>query len=1250
MIVSVQGSVHAQPNLNSKGWSLLLDNKIYEAQTLFSTNTSNADRAVAGEAYRGLSEVASFLGDPQGECRSVFNAFRKDNDVLMLGSNIIKLSIFGRYAESFQIKEGYRVLQTLAEQPGPFCGQFQEVLAERYLADGKLSKATERIRQMGCIFTWRYIGPFENISHSGFATVYPPEQEIDFSKTYAGKDGNIAAWHELQSAPTSAWIFVEDHSTVRNAVNYFYCTVTIQAEQRARLAFGASGTFKIFLNGSVVLADSVFRNTGNDVFIQTVTLRKGGNALLVKLGHEWNRHSGGDLLLSNFSLRLLDSLYHPLKPISVSTEKAANPPAETGRPAELRPQPIIDSVVAVLRSRLKRYADDVGSALQLIHFYNGTEMTDESQTLVRAWLKKYPQSSLLHGLLCESLMRSKKYTEMEAEVHTAFRLSPLNYLAWSSELATVARSNDAQRVLKFIEQSPQNFAATFPAQLQKLKAYVKIENQNAAMECLHEIEKQHPFNYEAQTIIAALYLDQGDPAKAEKRWKTYLEHDCANADVYRALMKIAIKRGNLPEALDILRKGLEYKPMDASAYYSIANLHYLVKDYPKALENVDRALAIMPAGADMLNLKGAVLEAMGNREGARQAFTDAVRMTSDDFNAWENLRSLDKKPGLDSLASLPGSDAVIKNSTPWSGRTNENGAILSYISDIFYYPSHCSKKRTFLIVYLPTEHAIDQWKEYDIGFNSNFQTGSIGRALTLKSDGTQVPADIDDNQVVFKSLQPGDCILLEWSLKNYYFGEMAHQVWGSESFQLGYPVFDQRLRVVTPVNDTIPYKVWGDSVSCTTSVQNDYRITTLTRPPYLSHDREKFEPTDWAANRKVNYSTFTEWSQIVDWYLHLTAHIQDNTLELTALADSLLAGATASLEKARRIHEYITKNIRYSHVSFRQSGWIPQAAHDVVATRIGDCKDMASLGKILLQKAGIPSDLVLVNTYEHQYLDHAYIGPNFNHCILACTIDGLQRFIDFTDNNAALTALPLPDQAALGLLIRPGTAAPSMLPLDSAGRRCISRTVKAVLDRQGTFVNTIASLRTGARASEIREDYRYQTIDKRKSGLQTVIARDYPDVSIDTFAITNLDTLSDSLVMTYTYTAKNTVTVSGTTAIFPFHLPDALTSDRYPVAEKRYTPLDLASTHLGANTKVMHAELTIPAGWKPINLPNPVKLSSPYGTYSLEFRQKGPTIICDRKEVLTFYRQVPVQEYGAVKEFFNAVSKADAVQLVFYTK
>ena len=38
---------------------------------------------------------------------------------------------------------------------------------------------------------WHFIGPFDNAGQKGFATVYPPEQEIELAKKYAGRGGKI---------------------------------------------------------------------------------------------------------------------------------------------------------------------------------------------------------------------------------------------------------------------------------------------------------------------------------------------------------------------------------------------------------------------------------------------------------------------------------------------------------------------------------------------------------------------------------------------------------------------------------------------------------------------------------------------------------------------------------------------------------------------------------------------------------------------------------------------------------------------------------------------------------------------------------------------------------------------------------------------------------------------------------------------------------------------------------------------------
>jgi hypothetical protein len=601
------------------------------------------------------------------------------------------------------------------------------------------------------------------------------------------------------------------------------------------------------------------------------------------------------------------------------------------------------------------------------------------------------------------------------------------------------------------------------------------------------------------------------------------------------------------------------------------------------------------------------------------------------------------------MAPLPPADSIIRITKDWEQLHYEEGAILSYINDVFYYPSHCSSKRTFAIIYLPTQKAIDLWKEQSFSYNPNFQVLNINKVVSLKANGTEIPADVSRNEVVFKSLEPGDCMIMEWLVKNYYQGKMANSVYGSESFQFSYPTYDHRLRLITPEKDTIPYSAYGDSIMVKRKKMADYCITIFSRSPYKATPDETFVATDFPKHRKIVYSTFSSWGEISDWYLDLSQNKQSNSLEITALADSLFKDAQSPREKVAMVHEFIAENIRYSYVPFRQSGWVPQTARDVLATKIGDCKDMSSLGKSLLDRAGIQSSLVLVNTNYRHFNGHLYVGPNFNHCILSCKLNGEQRFIDFTDNNLSMNTLPKANQGAMALLIERGNTNLLTLPMDTAEKRVKRRKIVSVLGKDGVLSRNVESLRTGVYAGEIRYFYRFKSKEERDTDLHKVLSSSYPDLSLTSLEFSGLESLGDSIHYVYAYDAKNTVTFSGKTAIFPLKIPDNISPNSFPVEEERNFPVDMHDAWYNVSKQVMEGELTYPEEWRLVDTPSTVELESPYGTYSLKFLQKGNKIIYRRNAVFKFYKLLTVDEYPQLTEFLKKISKADAIQLVFFT-
>lgn len=82
------------------------------------------------------------------------------------------------------------------------------------------------------------------------------------------------------------------------------------------------------------------------------------------------------------------------------------------------------------------------------------------------------------------------------------------------------------------------------------------------------------------------------------------------------------------------------------------------------------------------------------------------------------------------------------------------------------------------------------------------------------------------------------------------------------------------------------------------------------------------------------------------------------------------------------------KNIRYSSVAFRQSGWVPQRASKVIQTRLGDCKDLASLYAAIAREVGLKANLVLVSSRSNGAFSLALPNMDFNHCLVKVVADG----------------------------------------------------------------------------------------------------------------------------------------------------------------------------------------------------------------------------------------------------------------------
>jgi len=137
--------------------------------------------------------------------------------------------------------------------------------------------------RFGFINTWMAIGPFENEDGKGFDTVYPPEKEIDLTKTYQSM-GQEVKWQEITTDDVAGKIdLTKIFAPKENVVAYAMTSLALPEEMDVQIKAGSDDTLTIWLNGVNIHAKNVARGVNPDDDVVGAHLKKGKNTILLKI-------------------------------------------------------------------------------------------------------------------------------------------------------------------------------------------------------------------------------------------------------------------------------------------------------------------------------------------------------------------------------------------------------------------------------------------------------------------------------------------------------------------------------------------------------------------------------------------------------------------------------------------------------------------------------------------------------------------------------------------------------------------------------------------------------------------------------------------------------------------------------------------------------------------------------------------------------------------------------------------------------
>ena len=1203
----------------------LVEQKFQAAIAADSTNT---------RAYLGLS----MLYDLQEDYTEAWRVFRHvlrtaDNKYPYLFAEWITPMVNSQYdTPASGMVDLLEALLVDKKADGFVKAEANQFLGDYYQRHGDLEKANRYYRAMRMITDWKLTGPFDNLSASGFAKVFPPETAYDPDAVYEGKNGIPARWFSIDAYDNYFWINFQHHFPQTDAVFYANTYIYSPTRQAAQLRIGTSGALKAFLNDELMIAYFDENNNDIDTYIVETVLQQGWNRVLIKCGYS-------EIERCNFALRVTDRNGFAMDGLRISTEQQSYV-SKPGAPVTV----VENAAEAYFKQLISKVPDHLENYILLADTYLRNDKAVEAELALREASRRLPTCALFYDHQLEAYTRGEKFDEVAT---TREKLAGLDsklpaVIAFRfSQYLENGRFDEAEALIKEAEVLRPDSEWVYGLYL---ALYGKKRLTDKLIELNHKAYERYPDNQTFATTEALLAIQitrRYDEAIAIFQRFARKSHDPNTLSGLARLYSQASDRENWQ---DTYQQIFALQPTNPVYYDQMAAAYLTEQDYASAEELLQKALKISPSNSDLLTKMGDIYRATNRTNDAKEAYRLALKYRPTNYAARRILRDLDGKPAIFSRFTQPDIGKLVASAPNADAYPNDSAVILLNDHKRVVYEGGASEYSADLLVRILNKSGIDAFHEYWIQYNGNTEELTLEKAVTRKKDGSEINADERGGHLVFKSLEVGDFIYIKYQVANYYEGRLSNQFWDTFYFSLFYPQRNVRYALLAP--ESLPFQRQTQRMS-------DQATVTPTPDGLLYEWKAENEPAvkqeaDMPIlddiGKMLYISSISNWPFMVEWYQDLAQTKSRSSYEIKEQVAQLV-GSKPNLsveEKINRIYQFITENIRYSSVSFRQSGLIPQKARDVLVNRIGDCKDVATLGIAMLREAGVTAHYVLVNTNDEGNNRKALPSIVFNHCIAAVETETGLSYLDFTANNHPVGSAPAMDIDGFSLLIKPGVSQPEYLKRKDFMANTILREQKVVLRDDNSALLQVATTRTGNLAAAVRARYRDVGQDQRNQFLTETLSKDHANIKLLRFDLQNLTDLTPAVSYQYDYEAPGFVTDAAQFKLFMIPWADRLESyDAVSYASREYPIFRWT----GADTVTENLFVTLPQGFAPLETTPPVRLTAPEADYTVQYEYLAG-VLTARRQLIIKKSEVSPEDYAAFRKFYNALVKEDSRQIL----
>lgn len=410
----------------------------------------------------------------------------------------------------------------------------------------------------------------------------------------------------------------------------------------------------------------------------------------------------------------------------------------------------------------------------------------------------------------------------------------------------------------------------------------------------------------------------------------------------------------------------------------------------------------------------------------------------------------------------------------------------------------------------------------------------------------------------------------------------------------------------------------------------------------------------------ISSKNFETWAQVSRWAteLHDPQAIPDESI--VAKARELTANSKTELDRIKAIGRFV-QNLQYISIDIgigRGNGYRPHAASQVLAKAYGDCKDKANLMRALLKTLNIVSYPVVIYSGDANRVWEQWASPDqFNHCIIAVRISdetvaptvitneklGRLLIFDATDPNTPVGDLPEDEQGSFALVIAGEAGQLLRMPTLPPEASSYDRQADVVLTADGGITATLHERANGQAAADFRRQFRGQNAAQYQKMIESWVS--YGATGAKVGKIEPKDNNEGGRFdLDVEFTAGNYAQLMQDRLLV---FKPAIVSRREVLSltdSTRKLPVVLTARNFTETVRVK-----LPAGFDVDELPDPVKLDTPFGSYQTTYAVKDDQLLFTRnlKQLAT---TIPVTQYQTVRSFFEKIRAAEQAPVVLVRK